>query len=89
MGKFALTRGQVTKTAPLVEAFRQGKVSFVAADIDSTQDDGETLTVQLGDGTSLEGVDDIINATGYTNQRSILNENYTIPRCNHFRLGFT
>eukprot|EP00752_Nemacystus_decipiens_P017245 g15449.t1 len=67
---WGVTRGQVTKTAPLVKNFRQGNIKFHTADIC----DSETVAskagaglraVTLTDGTRIENVHRIVNATGY------------------------
>ncbi len=60
--RWGLTRGQVTKTAPIVRAYRQGKLHFHTADIETT----EHASVVLEDGTRIEGVEEMVNATGYT-----------------------
>lgn len=59
--KWALTRGQVTKTAPIVNAYRQGKLHFHTTDIKNVSDS----EVILEDGNKIEGVDSLVNATGY------------------------
>ena len=62
----ALTSGQVTKTAPLVEQYRQGKVSFHTADIlDTKETECGGLKLSLADGSTIM-CDEVVNATGYT-----------------------
>lgn len=58
---WGLTRNQVTKTAPVVRAYQAGRLHFHTVDIKSN--DGST--VLLSDGTRLQGVDSILDATGY------------------------
>ncbi len=59
--RWALTRGQVTKTAPIVHAYRQGKLHFHTTDIHTVKDS----VVVLEDNTRIEGVEALVNATGY------------------------
>ena len=59
--RWGLTRGQVTKTAPIVDAYRQGKLHFHTTDIHAVNDS----CVLLEDGNKIEAVDALVNATGY------------------------
>lgn len=58
---WGLTRNQVTKTAPIVRAYQAGKLHFHTVDID-TQAGSSIL---LKDGTVIDGVDGVLDATGY------------------------
>eukprot|EP00903_Cladosiphon_okamuranus_P014333 g13311.t1 len=75
---WGVTRGQVTKTAPLVKNYRQGNVKFHTADIcdsepvspkfggkSTTTSRADLRNVTLTDGTRIENVHHIVNATGY------------------------
>lgn len=59
--KWALTRGQVTKTAPIVHSYRQGKLHFHTHDIKNVN--GSTILLQ--DDSKIDNVDALLNATGY------------------------
>jgi len=58
---WGLTRNQVTKTAPIVRAYRAGTLHFHTADV--TNRSGSTI--RLDDGTVIENVDGVLDATGY------------------------
>ena len=60
--RWSLTRGQVTKTAPIVDAYRKGKLHFHTQDIQTLNDS----SVLLENGSKIENVDALVNATGYT-----------------------
>jgi hypothetical protein len=63
---FGLTSGHITKTAPLIKQYRQGKVTFHTADIEHTAMKGtDKLNILLDDGCLIENVDEVVNATGY------------------------
>jgi len=58
---WGLTRNQVTKTAPIVRAYQAGKLHFHTVDIETQAGS----SIRLKDGTVIDGVDGVLDATGY------------------------
>lgn len=83
--KWGLTRGQVTKTAPIVKAYRQGKLHFHTSSIKTSLNS----LIVLEDGTRIEGVDALVNATGYKPVFPFLPEGYEMHETkDRYRMTF-
>lgn len=72
-GEWGITRGQVTKTSPVVHNYRKGQVAFHTSDV--AKSDGRTVILQ--DGTVISDVDAVVNATGYNTVWPFLPEPYS------------
>ncbi len=83
--KWGLTRGQVTKTAPIVKAYNKGKLHFHTTSVKNNYDS----LIELEDGTRIDQVDAVVNATGYKPIFPFLPESYELHEIkDRYRMTF-